>query len=79
LEVISGNISFTIQLSTGNVIWKREINSKYEWNSNYYLINMWDGSFQLNDSLVVASNRGLHGMNFKTGKGWDYDATILTF
>jgi hypothetical protein len=68
-----------IDLKTGEALWKKTLNGKYEWNSNFSRIFMWDGAFRLNDSTTVIVIRGLHGINLKTGKGWDYDAVTGTF
>ena len=68
-----------IDLKTGEALWKKVLNGKYEWNGNFSRIFMWDGAFHLNDSTVVVVVRGLHGINLKTGKGWDYDAVTGTF
>jgi hypothetical protein len=68
-----------INLNTGEALWKRVLNGKYEWNSNFGRIFMWDGAFRLNDSTVIVVVRGLHAINLKTGNGWDYDAVTGTF
>lgn len=68
-----------INLETGAILWKKELNGEYAWNANYSQIYMWDGAFHLNDSLVIIVVRGLHAMNLKSGKGWDYVATTTTF
>ena len=61
-----------INLTTGAVIWDRKLKDGYEWdNTHTYKL---EGFFHLNDSVLIAVVRGLHAMNVKTGKGWDYDA-----
>jgi outer membrane protein assembly factor BamB len=51
-------------LSDGHIIWFRGIKRDFGWND-------W---FHLNDSVVMIVSSGLHTVNMKTGKGWDYDA-----
>jgi len=51
-----------IDLKTGKVIWKRELNRQYGWNSLYYT----------NDSTIIVVAAGLHAINLRSGKGWDY-------
>ncbi len=68
-----------INLKTGEALWKRVLNGKYEWNSTFGRIFMWDGAFHLNDSTAIVVIRGLHAINLKTGNGWDYDAVTGTF
>lgn len=51
-----------IDLKNGNVIWKRDLNREYSWNNVFYT----------NDSTVIVVAAGLHAINIKTGKGWDY-------
>lgn len=53
-----------IRLSDGKKIWKREIDRTFGWNE----------IFNLNDSTVMLSASGLHTINLKDGKGWDFDA-----
>ncbi|MDP4291142.1 MAG: PQQ-binding-like beta-propeller repeat protein [Bacteroidota bacterium] len=53
-----------INLQTGEVVWSREL-------SNYW---GWNGVFYLNDSVILIASQGLHAINLKDGKGWDYDA-----
>lgn len=52
-----------IDLKNGNVIWKRDLNREYGWNDVFYI----------NDSTVIIVAAGLHSINIKTGKGWDYN------
>ncbi|MGV8830219.1 MAG: outer membrane protein assembly factor BamB family protein [Breznakibacter sp.] len=52
-----------IDLKNGNVIWKRDINREYGWNDIFYT----------NDSTMIVVAAGLHSINIKTGKGWDYN------
>lgn len=53
-----------IDLTDGNSIWEREINREFSWNS----------IFHLNDSTIIVVAAGLHSINLKSGKGWDFDA-----
>ncbi len=53
-----------IDLKTGNVVWKKELNREYGWNDVFYI----------NDSTVIVVAAGLHAINIKNGKGWDYNA-----
>lgn len=52
-----------IDLKNGNVVWKRYLNREYGWNDLFYL----------NDSMMIIVAAGLHALNVKTGKGWDYN------
>jgi hypothetical protein len=52
-----------IDLTNGNILWTREINRTYGWNSLMYL----------DDSVLLIAASGLHSVNIKTGKGWDYE------
>ena len=52
-----------INLSTGNVLWNRDITREYG----------WDNIITINDSLVIIAAGGLHALNIKNGKGWDYN------
>jgi len=52
-----------IDLKNGNVVWKRELNREYGWNDLFYI----------NDSTMIVVAAGLHAINIKTGKGWDYN------
>ncbi len=58
------NILEGIDLTNGNVIWKRELNREYGWNNLFYT----------NDSTLIVVAAGLHSVNIRTGKGWDYNA-----
>jgi len=51
-----------IDLTTGSVLWKRELNREYGWN----------GIFHSTDSTLIIVAAGLHEVNINTGKGWDY-------
>lgn len=53
-----------IDLKNGNVVWKRNLNREYGWNDVFYT----------NDSTMIVVAAGLHAINIKTGKGWDYNA-----
>lgn len=52
-----------IDLRNGDVIWKRNLNREYGWNNIFYT----------NDSTMIVVAAGLHSINIKTGKGWDYN------
>ena len=63
----SGNITNAVEgidIPSGQTIWKRNINRKYNLNE----------ILPLNDSVVIVSANGLHSMHLKTGLGWDYNA-----
>ncbi|MFC0876393.1 hypothetical protein ACE01N_07345 [Saccharicrinis sp. FJH2] len=53
-----------VDLKTGEVIWKREISEQYNWSNQI---------IHINDSVILIVAAGLHTINLKTGKGWDYD------
>ena len=63
LQELSTNLS-CIDLKTGKVLWERSIDRSYGWN----------GIENLNDTALIIKSSGLHQVNIKTGKGWDYDA-----
>jgi hypothetical protein len=52
-----------INLNNGNTLWKRNLNREYGWNDVFYI----------NDSTMIVVAAGLHSINIKTGKGWDYN------
>lgn len=52
-----------IDLKTGNIIWKKELNREYGWNDLFFT----------NDSTMVVVAAGLHAINVNTGEGWDYN------
>lgn len=52
-----------IDLSTGNVLWNRDLTREYG----------WDNVSVINDSLVMIAAGGLHTLNIINGKGWDYN------
>ncbi len=52
-----------IDLKNGNVVWRRDLNRDFGWNDVFYA----------NDSTVIVVAAGLHAINIKTGKGWDYN------
>ena len=52
-----------INLTNGNKLWKRNLNREYGWNDVFYI----------NDSTIIVVAAGLHSINIKTGKGWDYN------
>ena len=53
-----------IDLKSGSVVWKRDVNREYGWNNVVYP----------NDSTIIVVAAGLHSINIKTGKGWDYNS-----
>lgn len=53
-----------IDLVNGSVLWERKIERDYGWNS----------TVMLNDTVILAAAGGLHSINLKNGKGWDFDA-----
>jgi hypothetical protein len=59
----NSNVLEGIDLKNGNVIWKRDLNREYSWNN----------VFHTNDSTLIVVAAGLHAINSKTGKGWDYN------
>ena len=52
-----------IDLRNGDAIWKRNLNREFGWNDVFYT----------NDSTMIVVAAGLHSINIKTGKGWDYN------
>lgn len=52
-----------IDLKSGRISWKRVINREYSWNDIFYT----------NDTTVLIVAAGLHSLNLKNGKGWDYN------
>ncbi len=52
-----------IDLSTGNVLWEKELNREYGWNQVFYT----------NDSTLMVVAAGLHALNIFSGQGWDYN------
>lgn len=52
-----------INLKSGNVIWKRDLNREYGWNDVFYI----------NDSTMIVVAAGLHSININSGEGWDYN------
>lgn len=59
----SGAKVWGVDLSTGKKIWKRKLN-----------ISTGIDLYGLNDSILIVRGRGLHQINLRTGKGWDYKA-----
>ena len=53
-----------VDLNNGNTLWKRKLN--YEDGLNEI--------FMINDSVAMVVASGLHTINLKDGKGWDYNA-----
>lgn len=58
------NVIQGIDIRDGKVLWERKIKKEYGWND----------IMVLNDSVRIIVAAGLHAVNIKTGKGWDYDA-----
>jgi len=52
-----------IDLKNGKILWTKELNRDYGWNDLFYT----------NDSTLIIVASGLHSINIKTGKGWDYN------
>jgi len=52
-----------IDLKNGNIVWKRFLNRGYGWNDLFYT----------DDSTIIVAAAGLHTINIKDGKGWDYN------
>lgn len=52
-----------IDLKSGKVIWKRDLNREYGWNNLFYT----------NDSTMIVVAAGLHSININNGQGWDYN------
>lgn len=52
-----------IDLKSGTVIWKRDLNREYGWNDIFYI----------NDTTMIVVAAGLHSININSGKGWDYN------
>jgi len=52
-----------IDLTNGNILWGRNLNREYGWNNLFYI----------NDSTMVVVAAGLHSINIKTGRGWNYN------
>jgi outer membrane protein assembly factor BamB len=68
-RIFYNDINFEgIDLKTGKTIWKQEINHFYGLND----------IVQLNDTVAIVVSSGLHSVNLKNGKGWDYDAITGT-
>jgi len=53
-----------IDLNTGKVLWKREVDRAYGMND----------IVALNDSVILILADGVHAVDLKTGVGWDYNA-----
>ncbi|MDP4272131.1 MAG: hypothetical protein Q8909_18710 [Bacteroidota bacterium] len=51
-------------LQNTQVLWKRKLTREYTWNDAYHI----------DDSTLMVVSSGLHTVNLRTGKGWDYDA-----
>ncbi|MBW1294793.1 PQQ-binding-like beta-propeller repeat protein [Aquimarina litoralis] len=52
-----------IDLKNGDLKWQRKIPNEFGWNEIIHL----------NDSTIIISSNGLHKINLRTGKGWDYN------
>lgn len=52
-----------IDMRTGKSLWSRDVSRDYGWN----------GILHLNDSVIIVLASGLHAINLRTGKGWDYE------
>lgn len=62
---LDNHIMEGFDLISGTMLWKREVNYDYGWND----------VFHLSDSTIVIASSGLHMVNVKNGKGWDYNTT----
>jgi hypothetical protein len=51
-------------LQNTQVLWKRKLTREYTWND----------AFLIDDSTLMVVSSGLHTVNLRTGKGWDYNA-----
>ena len=58
-----------INLNNGQINWERDIDYSYGIN----------GVKNINDTAIIFKAAGLHKMNLKTGKGWDYNAVTGAF
>ncbi|WP_276134782.1 PQQ-binding-like beta-propeller repeat protein [Polluticoccus soli] len=58
-----------INLKTGEDIWSRRVGGEYNWNDLLYM----------DDSTVLIVADGLHTLNLKTGRGWDYNTTTYEY
>ncbi|MCF8379433.1 MAG: PQQ-binding-like beta-propeller repeat protein [Bacteroidales bacterium] len=58
------NILEGINLTNGNVLWQRNINRTYGWNDLRFL----------DDTTLLLVADGLHTIQLKDGKGWDFDS-----
>lgn len=54
-----------ISLKDGQTLWERKVRQDLGWNDLAYV----------NDTTLLIAAAGLHSVNLKTGKGWDYEAT----
>jgi hypothetical protein len=52
-----------VDLNDGHFLWKRKVENSSHWN----------GYINLNDTAIIVKSSGLHLINLKTGKGWDYE------
>jgi outer membrane protein assembly factor BamB len=64
LKVLEG-----INLKNGRTVWKRELSREMGWNNQFFT----------NDSTLLITAKGLHNINLKTGKGWDFHTVIHEF
>ena len=65
-EEFPSNFNFMegVDLTTGRVLWQREINRQHGINNIQ----------QVNDSNILIASAGLHQVNIFNGEGWDYNA-----
>ncbi len=52
-------------INSGNSLWERSITREYGWNDFFFS----------NDSTVLIISSGIHALNIKTGRGWNYYTT----
>ena len=53
-----------VDLNNGNTLWQRDLSRDFGWNK----------IIKMNDSTIIIAAAGLHLLNIKNGKGWDYNA-----
>jgi outer membrane protein assembly factor BamB len=63
VQSMSNKLS-AIDLSNGSVLWNKEIDRTFGWNDAY----------MLNDSMLLISVNGIHGIDLASGSGWAYKA-----
>lgn len=56
------NMFYGVSTKNGRTQWQREINREYGWRDVLYL----------DDTTILIVAEGLHSLDIRTGKGWDY-------